>query len=298
MRAKIGSYAREIAFFAVLGTLAFLLFVYWDSVRQILSRHALAALYAGSISAIAITVQALNFLRLLEAPHKPALRATVHMWAMANLTNYLGPLQPGLAVRLAFFKRHGISMAATTTTTLRQIHLSTWTATGLAAAGLFSNVPVIRAIGAAGLLIFFLWPYVLLLLREHLSAWAGRWKIVSARREQLATLLSTVPISRLDLFVAQYVLIACSLYGVYWAFHAPLAPHEALLLAVASALSTLISITPNNLGVQEALFGYVAHLGGLSTSEALSVALLFRVAHIGACLTLLLLTLGRRSTNS
>lgn len=294
MKSSLGRYTRAVVFFAVLATIAVLLYVYWTAVSDTMSRHALTALFAGAISAIAIAVQALNFLRLLEEPFKPPLASTVHMWAVANLANYLGPFQPGLAIRLAFFRRYGISLAATAKTTIRQIHLSTWTAMGLATVGVLSEFPTLRIIAVAGACVFLLWPFLLRLLRRNLSTLARHSKTISEQQQRLTAFLSVVPFKDLGLFVAQYLLIACSLFGVYWAFDAPLAPHEALLLAIASALSTLISITPNNLGVQEALFGYVAHLGGLTASEALSVALLFRVSHIGACFFLLIVTLKAR----
>lgn len=279
-----------LAYVAVLVAIAYLLFVYWRSVLSILSRHGPATLFAACMAVTGVTVQALNFRNLLNSPTKPPLRAIVHVWAIANLANYLGPFQPGVAVRLTLLKRQGVSVSASTSASLRQVHLSTWVAMGLASVGLFETVPAIRAIGGAGLVLFFTWPLLLALLRRWVLALAPRWRFLDQRRAGLTELMNTVPYRKLGLFVAQYLLIAVNVGGVYWAFGAPLAPQDALLVAIASVLATLVAVTPNSLGVQDALYGYVAHVGGLSVSEALTIALLFRIAHALACAGLLALT--------
>ncbi len=283
---------RVIAYVAAVCVMGYFMARHWNAVAGAVSRHGLTVLYATCISASAITVQALNFLTLLDSPVKPPLAKSVHIWALANLTNYLGPFHPGLAVRMGYFKQQGVPIAATTAATFRQIHLSIWTATGLCTVGFLSNAGAVRILAAAGLTTFVGWPVLLAALRRVSAAGLARSSLSPARQAALAALLATTAPTKLGLFVAQYVLVALSLLVVYRAFGAHLAPHEALLLAIASAVSTLVSITPNNLGVQEALYGYVGHLGGLSVSDTISMVLIFRLAHVTACACLLALTAG------
>lgn len=288
----VGERVKCAIFIVVVAALAYLTITYWQTISSTLRQHTLTVAYAGCLSVAGITVQVLNFLLLLDSPAKPAFRPTVRAWALANLANYLGPFQPGLAVRAAFFKANGITISATALTTLRQLHLSVWTALCIGSAGLVSDSNAIRMVGAASLCAFLAWFVVLHVLRKYVRRLKRRagTKQCSRPLNLMTRVAPPVPGWSIWLSVAQHLLIASSLFGVYWSFGAQLTISGALLLAVASSLSTLIAITPSNLGIQEALFGIVALEAGLSVGSALTMGLVFRLGHIAACLSILALT--------
>lgn len=275
---------RQVLYPSMVGLFAFLFYKHQTEVINAFVTHGWVLLYATVITMLGFSVQALNFLQLIEAPRKPPFQDTLRAWALANLANYLGPFQPGIAVRMAFFKQHGIGIAATTRATLLQLQLSFWVATGIAAiAGSLSSYEPLRPLTFASAALFLLWPLWLRTLHLALLWLSAHIKLIDKHKNMLAFSFALAPARTLILAISQYILGALSLYVVYWAFHTQINLQDAFLLAVAVFLSSLVAITPNNLGVQDILYGYSAHLYGLTVSEALSLAILLRLAHILAC---------------
>jgi hypothetical protein len=230
---------------------------------------------------------------MLGANERFSLVQTWHTWAAANLANYLGPFQPGLAVRMAYFRGLGVPVVDTVRATLRQLVLSLWVGSGMTAIGLFSNDAGIRLFAVFGCLLFIASPWIASGLRATIPSGYGNSRIVSAFRSLLELCRIGMPVYRLWPFVMQYILMAVCFYAAYNEFGVNLGADESILLAVIFAMSVLVALTPNNLGVQELLLGYVAFWGGLGGGEALGVALIFRVAHLLACGVVLLVTFRR-----
>lgn len=281
---------RTILFVGVVALLAALMVIYRVEIITAFSSHYPVLLFVAVIVVVSLALQAYNFLQLLGADRKIPFLPAWQTWATANIVNYLGPFQPGLAVRLAYFRSFGVPVIETTRTTLRQLVLSTWIASGLTVVGLASEDAGIRLFAAGGCLVFVLSPWIASGLRAAIPEGAGSSRIFTLIRPLLDLCRIDMPLFRLWPFVMQYILMALCLYAVYNEFGVRLEAEEAILLAVVFALSTLIAITPNNLGVQELLLGSVAYWGGMSGGEALAMALVIRVAHLVACAFVLLLT--------
>jgi hypothetical protein len=285
---------KTTIFFIVLAVMGYLTVINFDQVAAAFTEHFTALIYTTFITFIGLAIQTYNFLQLLQTDREIPYLQALHTWGVSNLANYLGPFQPGLAVRMVYFKSIGVPVKSTTHASLRQLLLSVWIATGLAVVGLFSGYTSIKLFAVFGITAFILMPLVLKVLRLSMAGGRSDSRFITIVRSVLDLGKIGMPPYRLWSFIAQYVLGALVLYGVYQMFDIPLKLHEAMLLSVIFMLSGLFSVTPNNLGTQELLIGYVAHLGGASGGVAFSMALLFRVAHVIACLTIIALTYRHR----
>lgn len=279
---------------AVILTLFWLVSWAWPEIGPILLEHRSTLCFAIIVYLLALAVQTLNFLKLLQTkltiPFSKALRA----WALGQLANYLGPLQPGLAVRFLFFRRHGVSTPVILNATLQQIHLSLWVATGaFAVSALLIGSDVLQLLGGLCILVFLTWPMVVTFLRRLLLIIPFSHRL-NRYSKPITPLLSIPPVTLLPWFSLQYILGALLISVVYASFGANLTVGEALLIATTVYASSLVALLPNNLGLQDALYGAFAYSGGLDLSTVLSIILLLRVAHILAC-GLLVITISRAS---
>jgi uncharacterized membrane protein YbhN (UPF0104 family) len=290
---------KLIVFVCIIFLFSCLLYFRWEVVRDALAAHYLVVIYATVLSIIAIALQALNFLQLLDSPSKPQFLSMYRIWALSNLANYLAPFQPGLAVRLISLRQLGVSAWMTTHATVRQLQLSIWAAVGLfSLAGIFNQILLIKIMAVISAFVFVLWPILLRLVKLIVLEKCDNFKLAKKYKKELVDLLAPVSLTKFLLPVAQYLLIAISVFIVYSDFGANIFLHDALLIAVATSLSALFSITPNNFGVQELLLGYSAHVTGLSVNDAISIAVLYRLAHLGSCSVILLLALGVPKDNA
>lgn len=275
---------RRIGYLLLLGAIAALLWYSRESLVPIWRDHRWAFLVTAALMVGGVVVQVLNFLQLLAWPQPLSLRAAAHAWALATLLNYLGPFQPGLALRLAYFKSHGVPLARTAATSLRFLHLSMWTALLVAGAALCSKGGQLGWI-SGGLLLaaFAAWPWAMAWLLPRLAAWRlPAW--LHRHRAELDIALSPLPLRHTRYFFVQHLLGAVLVLYAYREFGADLSAADALLIAVGVYVSSLVAILPNNIGVLEGFYIATAQAGGLDPATAIALALFIRGAHIGACL--------------
>jgi len=252
--------------------------------------HHWAFLVLAVLMMVGMLVQVLNFLHLLEWHERLAVRAAAHAWALATLLNYLAPFQPGLALRLAYFKSQGVPLSRTAATTLRQLHLSMWTA--LLVAGVAFCIKGGHSGWVAGLLLmvaFIAWPMVLAWSLPWLKAW--RWPAwMETHRGSVEIAMTPLPLRKTFYFFVQHALGATLVLFAYREFGAALSPANAMLISVGVYLSSLVAILPNNLGLLEGLYILTARASGLDPITSLALALFIRGAHICACLAMALVT--------
>ncbi len=275
---------RRIGYLALLGATGALLWYSRDSLLPIWREHPWAFVVTAALMIGGILVQVLNFLQLLEWPQSLSLRAAMHAWALATLLNYLGPFQPGLALRLAYFKSHGVPLSRTAATSLRLLHLSMWTA--LLVAGLALCLKGGTAGWLSGGLLmaaFVAWPRGLAWLMPRLAAWRmPAW--MHKHRGELDIALSPLPLRHTRYFFVQHLLGAGLVLYAYREFGADLSAADAILIAVGVYVSSLVAILPNNIGLLEGLYIATAQAGGLDPATSIALALFIRGAHICACL--------------
>lgn len=271
---------------------------WWPQLSRIWSEHALT--FAGGVVLMALgtAVQARNFISFIGMPAPLRTSGMMDIWALAALTNYLGPFQPGIAVRMVYLSQHGISVTQGLLATWRQLCVSLW----IALAGLSIGLGLMRDVRGYGLAVLagsaFLGMAVLrkglLSGLEHLRQ--PLW--LAERRQLLHAAASGIPLQGIIGVVLQYALGTVLLLWVYRRFGADMSIGQALVVACAVYASSLVALLPGNLGIAEALYMVGGNSMGLSLAEAAALAALLRIAHVVANLAIVLVGALVRSLNS
>jgi hypothetical protein len=250
--------------------------------------QALTFLGASGLMALGTLLQARSFIAFIDVSHALRTSAFARVWAVSTLANYLGPLQPGVALRIAYLKTCGLTVADGVLATGRMLAVSVW----MAALGLGAGLMVWNAAS---------WPLALGLWSASIAALAGRGPLLRAlercarpqwlvrHRQALRRALSGWAAQGLAAVAAQYVLSTILLHWVYGRFGASLTLAQALVMTCAVYVSSLVSLLPGNFGVLEAIYLAAGHTAGLSTVEAAALAGLLRAAHIAASASLALI---------
>ncbi len=207
---------------------------------------------------------------------------------LTNFSNYFGPARPGAAIKAMYLKRTKAlpytRFASVLAASACLLSLTTGL-TGMAALAwqTFHGVdapPILTAICAA-LVLAAVVPFVV--RAPSLERRTGRIaRLVRSALESFAVIRSR----RLGLLkvcallIAQFLVtavcnqVAFSLLGFSLAFP------SALVIAVFTSMMSLFAITPNNLGLQEALVAYLFFVAGFDFSAGVIGAGLVRVIHI------------------
>jgi len=279
-------YIKTAIYISVLLMYIAIITYHWDAISRSLFNHPVTILYALILSTIGIAIQAYNFTDLLGSKVKIQFLSTYRMWAMSNLINYIAPFQPGLVARGIYFKSHSISYSKTLHTTLRQLLLSLWIGTGILALFLpyQSMLTNYLKLSAAGVFLFFL--FIIFYNNSELIK-----KYLPQRYLRNVQPLFTRPsMTQIIFIISQYILIALCYFLVLSEFQLTVTIPSVFLLAVIIILSTIISITPNNIGLQELIIGTAVYKMGAIDVYIISIPVIFRTAHILSCGIILLFT--------
>lgn len=279
-------YIKTAIYISVLFMYIVIIAYHWDAISKSFFNYPMALLYALILSIIAIAIQAYNFTDLLGSKVKIQFLSTYRMWAMSNIINYIAPFQPGLVARGIYFKSHSISYSKTLHTTLRQLLLSLWIGIGILALFLpyQSMLTHYLKLSAAGIFLFFL--FIIFYDNSELIK-----KYLDHRYlRNVRTLFAKPSITQIIFIIIQYILVALSYYLVLSEFQLAVTMAWVFLLAVIIILSTIISITPNNIGLQELIIGTAVYKMGAVDAYIISIPIIFRTAHILSCGIILLFT--------
>lgn len=271
---------RNVAYLSLVVVAIALVVYWWPELAAIWREQALTFVGAVVIMICATLVQARNFLVFLDTEHSVRQWRFVQIWALSSLANYVAPLQPGIAVRVAWLARRGVNVSEGLLATWRQLVVSVWISLmGLAVGLLLTGDPRGR------------WPAFLLgvmwvatfALRKWSLKWLGRltrpaWLV--QRRQLLHRAATGITLSGLAGVVVQYALGTLVLYWVYSRFGAPIGVGQALVLTCLVYVSSMVSVLPGNLGVMEAIYMLGGHGFGLGVAETGALALLLRVSNI------------------
>jgi len=206
---------------------------------------------------------------------------------LTNAANYLGPIRPGLVAKAAYLKRQ------------RRMPYSRFSAV-LAANGFL----LLFYSGIVGLvLLFLIWltagiiSYLLVLVCVTLIAGAMAPLIVRFSRIERQGRIWTSVNNAIEGFeeirlqrakilgvgvsvIVQYLLSALCSMIAYRALGFELSFLAALLIGVFTSISNFFTITPNNLGVQEIVIGYLSTVVGLDFSSGIISAGVIRAIHM------------------
>jgi len=279
---------RNVAYFALVVVAIVLVVHWWPELAAIWRKQALTFVGAIVIMMCGTLVQTRNFLVFLNVGHSVRFWRFAQVWALSSLANYVAPLQPGIAVRVAWLARCGVNVSEGLLATWRQLVASVWISlVGLAVGLLLTGDSRGRwpalFLGVAWVAIYLLRSLCLRLLdRWTRPAWL-------AHRKQLLQRAATgIVSSGLAGVVTQYVLGTLVLYWVYGRFGADIGIGQALVLTCLVYVSSMISVLPGNLGVVEAIYMFGGHGFGLSVAETGALALLLRVSNVASSVLLAL----------
>jgi len=271
---------RNAAYLLLVATVIVLVVIWWPVLAKIWREQALTFLGAVVVMVCGTLVQARNFLVFLDTKHSVRLWRFAQIWALSALANYLAPLQPGIAVRVAWLSRRGVSVPAGLLATWRQLVASVWIslvglAVGLLMTGDHRGRWPALALGVVWIGTFAvrkLW--LRRLCRLQRPAWLARQKGLLHRAA------SGIESRGLAGVVLQYVLGTLVLYWVYSRFGASIGVGQALILACLVYISSMVAVLPGNFGVMEAIYMLGGHGFGLSVTQLAALALLLRVSSI------------------
>lgn len=279
---------RNGVYFLLIAVAVALIVIWWPFLARIWREQALTFAGAVIVMICGTYVQARNFLVFLDAEHSVRQWRFTRIWALSAMVNYVAPLQPGIAVRVGWLAHRGVDVSEALLATWRQLVVSIWIATlSLGIGLLLTGDPRGRWPGVAlvvvGVAVFALRKIGLRML-DRLAR--PRW--VASRKGLLRRAATGITPSGLVGVIAQYVLGTLVLYWVYSRFGADIGVGQALILACLIYLSSIVSILPGNLGVTEAIYMLGGHGFDLSLAAAGALAILIRVAHVGANLLIAL----------
>ncbi|HLI18172.1 MAG TPA: lysylphosphatidylglycerol synthase domain-containing protein [Rhodanobacteraceae bacterium] len=273
---------RNIAYLLLMVTAVVLVAIWWPVLVRIWREQSLTFLGAVLVMICATFVQARNFLTFLDVEHRVRLWHFAPVWALSALANYVAPLQPGIAVRVVWLSRRGVSVPEGLLATWRQLVVSVWIALiGLVGGLMLTGDPRGRwpalALGVVWLAMF--------ALRKLWLKWLDRlarpaWLV--QRKQLLHRAATGIRLSGLAGVVVQYALGTLLLYWVYTRFGAAIGVGQALILTCLVYVSSMLALLPGNLGIMEAIYMLGGHGFGLSVATSGALAILVRVAHVVA----------------
>lgn len=286
---------RGAAYFLLLAVTAALIVVWWPELSRIWREHFMTFVFITLMMILSIFVQSHNFLSFLPGAKVPRLVDMVHTWAVGALVNYLGPFQPGLAVRVAILTKLGIPIGESSVATLRQVIASMWMALALVSISLMwigSSVMVVLAIGL--FLLCAAIPKLLPALRYLVLRFMPS-KVPSSFRQSAHFAFELPSAQAMVGILAQYILATLVFFVGYRQFGVDITVPAAIGLACVVYASSLVALLPGNLGVLEALCTGFGQANGLAVEQALALAFLYRGASLTSVLLIAAIPAHKRS---
>jgi hypothetical protein len=279
---------RNVAYLLLIAITIALVVVWWPDLIRIWREQALTFAGAVVVMICGTFVQAGNFLVFLRTGHSLKIWRFVRVWALSALANYAAPLQPGIAVRVGWLTRRGITIADGLLATWRQLVVSVWISLiGLSVGLLLTGDPRGRLPAA---LLCAAWVAIVALRRLWLK-WLdclARPHWLASRKELLRRATLGITFRGIAGVFVQYVLGTVVLYWVYSRFGAAIGIGQAIILACLVYASSMVAVLPGNLGVTEAIYMVGGHGFGLNVAEAGALAVLLRVSNITSSVLLVL----------
>jgi hypothetical protein len=247
-----------------------------------LAYHWQALMTATALTLLSYLGQSITFRECLpkNAP-RPSVIFALRVWAIGSITSLLAPLAAGLAVRTVLFHKAGFELRSIGVASLRQTWLNL-EYSALILGFIFTVFPWgdIPLLGGALLLSGFAAKLARRIMGSKI------WPAFPPYISWLFDWTDPPSLRSLPWFCGQILLIGTTYFSAFNLTDAPLSFQEALLLAGAAILITLVNLVPNGLGILDGLWVWLAQLQGLELSGATGLALLLRVANLTAALIL------------
>lgn len=216
-----------------------------------------------------------------------SLREAVSLGVLTNLANYISPLQAGAVVKAVYLKRtrnlryaHFASVFVGNIFLVCLTHGTAGTALLLVQGSLGTAPPPVLVIMTLGMMILSILPFAARLpvlrrpckLSESLSAALEGLTSMGARPWRLCAICAA-------LFL-QLLISGLMIYTTFLGLGTPVTFIGALTIGVFAAVSNLVSVTPSNLVLREAVTGYLVALHGPGFAMGVVGAGVIRLVHL------------------
>ena len=212
---------------------------------------------------------------------------TLGLSILTNFGNYLGPARPGAALKAMYLKTsRGLAYTKFTSVLAANTFLALLMtgSTGIILLFLLKKEslqpPVILFFICAGLILIALLPFIY--KTPNIKAKGRAFELLKSTLEGFAVIRTQQ--SKLVLiclnFIAQFFVAALINKVTFNSLGVPITFLSALTIGVFTSIANLITITPNNLGVQEAVIAYLFAITGFDFSTGVIGAGLARVIHM------------------
>src|SRR6185312_277656 len=238
---------RNAAYLLLVVVAVVLIALWWPELVRIWREQALTFVGAVVVMVCGTLVQTSNFLVFLDVKHSLRVWRFARIWALSALANYAAPLQPGIAVRVGWLTRRGVSVAEGLLATWRQLVISVWISLIGLSAGLYLTGDPRGRLPAALFALAWVVAFVLRKLwlkgLDHLR-WPG-WLV--SRKLLLQRATTGIPLRGILGVLVQYALGTIVLYWVYTRFGADIGIGQAVILACLVYASSMVAVLPGNL---------------------------------------------------
>lgn len=211
---------------------------------------------------------------------------------VTTMGNYITPLSGGMLARAAYLKHKHQLPYSQFLSLLSANYLIIFGAAGLVGLVTIGVLPAATAnrLILAAFFSIVTFGIILLLLLPDVRL-PGSWRIVRFINQTLEgwTVVKSDRQLLVELFAfsfASVLLNAFTFWAAYRALQLPVTWQTAVLISLATVFSVLLTVTPGNLGVREAIIGLVSELTGAGIGEGLIVALLIRGTTLVSAFTL------------
>lgn len=212
---------------------------------------------------------------------------TIGLSILTNFGNYLGPTRPGAALKAMYLKSSKALTYAKFSSILAANTLLAAFMTGSVGALLLYLLnkeelytPIVLIVICIALMIGSTLPFVIRIkgikvrgkISEFIQSALEGFDIIRTRKTKLLFICFS--------FLIQFVLAAFIYISVFNALGISISYLLAFVIGVFTSISNLLTITPNNIGIQETIIAYLYTISGLDFTSGLIGASLTRVLHM------------------
>lgn len=281
--AKQNAFLRASIYTAIMIILASIFLFYFREIVPIALAKWHLFLATIILSAAALINQAAGYRHLL-GEHGKGLQfiELLRIWALSNLLNYLGPFQPGTIARSAILKKYNVPLRASI---IASFH---WAFLSISIGAFLFSLFLINLSEVA----FLYSGIALLTVTITWFSLGGRvvfW-IVQTRKKPISEndfLIGLTKSLRIGpahfLTLSQYFLLTTVYFMLYRSFSSEVSILDTLGIATLIPVSTLISVTPNGVGIIESIIAYFSFQFQLDVPEGLFIVLVTRTSHVFVC---------------
>lgn len=222
-------------------------------------------LISSIIYTLAIFLQSVAFYIQIKDYSTIRIENLVGFWGASSLLNFLGPFQAGTLSRLAYLIKNNINKKQ---------------------AVLFITNQAIINTSVAILLLLFLIFFSNISFFQHQK--------ISILFFLLVTLLIIKYLSKKVIFIGcllmmQYLVYGLAIWLIYNNLGSNISYVDSTIVGCLLVIFSIISLTPANIGIQDFIIGYIGTLNNLSTEEAITASIIFRLSTIFALCSITLL---------